>query len=404
MTLLSPGDIRTRARKLWESQRFLLAWLEGEAFFPHDFPVSVPSGSDLTARFAEVRAWLAALRAESKEAKGIGYQLIERDVDHRQLGAQRLPHRVVIETEEDFLALAGKRQAFGEFKRLAEDTRRRVPALEDFLRRKPLAALDHAEAWGRLLTVCEYFQRHPRPNRHLRELDIEGVDTKFIEQHKAILRELLAFALPETAIDATVQGLAHHGFERWLGLRYDSPLVRFRWLDPALSIAGLTDLSVPLGDFAALAPEVDCVFITENKINGLSFPQHPRSMVIFGLGYGVQALAEVPWLKDTPIVYWGDIDTHGFAILAQLRAYLPQTRSMLMDRETLLRHQPLWGQEPQQQRSKVEPSGLSAAEAELLQALQANAFGERIRLEQERIPYSWLLQALEAFSGRSAPA
>ena len=38
----------------------------------------------------------------------------------------------------------------------------------------------------------------------------------------------------------------------------------------------------------------------------------------------------------------GDIDTHGFAILDRLRAWLPQTRSVLMDRDTLLAHRDRW--------------------------------------------------------------
>jgi len=44
--------------------------------------------------------------------------------------------------------------------------------------------------------------------------------------------------------------------------------------------------------------------------------------------------------------YWGDLDTHGFAILNQLRAWLPQTRSFLMDRQTLVEHRDRWGREP----------------------------------------------------------
>lgn len=398
MSLLTPADIRARAGRIWDSQQFLRSWLAGEVLFPVDFPVKVPSGPELVTRFAEVNAWLQGLRAESKKA---GYRLLEREVAHRQLGMQRLPVRVMIESEEDFLVLTNKRQAFARFKRLTEETRRRVPELEDFLRQKPLAALELAEAWGRLLTVCEFFRRSPRPGRYLRELDIEGVDTKFIEQHKAILRELLALALPVAAVEPSVRGLAQHGFERWLGLRYDPPLIRFRWLDPACAPAGLTDLSLPLGDFAAYAPQVRRVFITENKVNGLSFPAQPGSMVIFGLGYGVQALAEVPWLKDRPIYYWGDIDTHGFAILSQLRSYFPQTRSMLMDRETLLAHRAFWGQEPEDRRSKGDPGGLSEAERELLQALQSDVIGERVRLEQERVPFSWLLRELAALEDRN---
>lgn len=64
----------------------------------------------------------------------------------------------------------------------------------------------------------------------------------------------------------------------------------------------------------------------------------PRAMVIFGAGYGFDNLAEARWLGMLEIHYWGDIDTHGFAILNQLRKYFPHAQSLLMDRETLLAH------------------------------------------------------------------
>lgn len=397
MSLPTSADLRARAEKLWESQAFLRAWLAGETLFPWELPLKVPAGADLARRFAEVRPWLQALRAGSKDASGAGYRLIERDIDHRQLGAQQLPVRAVIDTEDDFLALTRKRQAFVRFKGLAEETRRRVPALEDYLRRKPLAVLERSEVWSRLLTVCEFFRAMPRPGRYLRELDIEGVDTKFIEQNKGVLRELLAIALPEGACDASIQGLAAHGFERALGLRYDPPLIRFRLLDPAMAVGGFTDLSVPLADFAAFAPAVERVFITENKINGLSFPAHPCSMVIFGLGYGVGALAEVAWLKDKAVTYWGDIDTHGFAILDQLRSKFPTARSLLMDRATLLQHKDFWGAEDRPTNRELER--LQPAEAALYDDLRCNRIAAALRLEQERIGFAWVEAALAGLGG-----
>jgi len=393
MNLMTPAEIRAKAMRLWTSGQFLRAWLTGERLFPIDFPLKTPSGIELVNRFTEVSVWIKRLHADSKAEGGAGYQVVERVITHRQLGAQRLPERVLIEGVDDFLAITQKRQAFQLFQRLTRMTRERLPALEPFLHKKPLIALELAGVWEQLLMVCGFFLRTPRPQRYLRELDIEGVDTKFIEQHKAILRELLALVLPDSVVDATVIGLAGHGFERWLGLRYDPPLIRFRWLDRTLAPAGLTDLSLPLQDFAAYQPAVARVFITENKINGLSFPAQPGSMVIFGLGYGVQALAEVPWLSDRPIIYWGDIDTHGFAILARMRACFPQTRALLMDRETLLAHRSLWVQEPVE-RQVIDLARLSASEQSLLNDLQNNTFGERVRLEQERIPYAWLCQAL----------
>ncbi len=41
-------------------------------------------------------------------------------------------------------------------------------------------------------------------------------------------------------------------------------------------------------------------------------------MVLFGSGYGFEFLSNVLWLAKLNIYYWGDIDTHGFAILNQL--------------------------------------------------------------------------------------
>jgi hypothetical protein len=77
----------------------------------------------------------------------------------------------------------------------------------------------------------------------------------------------------------------------------------------------------------------------------LAFPHLAGSMVVFGAGYGFEVLAGAHWLQERSVYYWGDIDTHGFAILDQLRAQLPQVQSLLMDRATLLAHHSQWGEE-----------------------------------------------------------
>ncbi len=154
------------------------------------------------------------------------------------------------------------------------------------------------------------------------------------------------------------------------------------------SLAGLSDLSVPIEQFAQLDLLLDRVFITENKTNGLAFPQIKNAIVIFGLGYGVQSLKQVHWLNDCRIYYWGDIDTHGFAILSQLRSYFPKVESLLMDQQTLIECRPLWGEEPE---NKVHSSDslayLSEAELQLYKRLKSAYWQPRIRLEQERVSF-----------------
>jgi hypothetical protein len=115
-------------------------------------------------------------------------------------------------------------------------------------------------------------------------------------------------------------------------------------------------------------------------------------MVVFGSGYGFEMLANAPWLHQCEVHYWGDIDTHGFAILDQLRTRLPGAHSLLMDRETLMAHRSLWTREPSPERRDL--ARLTSAEQAVFDELRDNRLGEGVRLEQERIAYSRLHSAL----------
>ncbi len=398
--MITAADIRSRAVKDWRNQRVLRAWLTGDELFPLSVPFRKPSAKQLLENFAEVRSWLEALRRDSKDLCGFGYRIDFTATRHRQLGEQRLPARICFDTLDDYLRFIGRRRDFERFRQRVETITRAQPQLRPWLEDKPLKVLDYYAAWPRLLAVLGYFQDHPRPDRYLRELDITGVDSKFIELHKGLLRELLDQVLPAAAIDTAVTSLGGAGFERRYGLKYDPPLIRFRILDPALKAAWqVTDLSVPLSEFENLDIPCRRVFITENKVNGLSFPDQPESIVVFGLGYGLRALKNVVWLRSRELCYWGDIDTHGFAILSRLRGYFDHTRSLLMDRETLMAFRPLWVQEPASKRHEGELAHLTPDEQALYTQLRDNALGERVRLEQERIAYGYLLRSLRSLVG-----
>jgi hypothetical protein len=131
------------------------------------------------------------------------------------------------------------------------------------------------------------------------------------------------------------------------------------------------------------------VFITENEINGLAFPAVAHALVIFGLGYGVDLLSGVEWLKDLEIHY-------------RLRSMFPSAQSLLMDRETLLAHRPLWVQEPAPHTGQL--TRLTEAEQVLFEDLQYDRLGEQVRLEQERVSFNFLTQTLERICGSWTPA
>lgn len=135
------------------------------------------------------------------------------------------------------------------------------------------------------------------------------------------------------------------------------------------------------------------MFVTENEINFLAFPALDDALVVFGAGYGFDAMADAEWLARCELSYWGDIDTHGFAILDQLRARHPHAVSLLMDRATLLAHRPQWTAEPQPVLHDL--SRLDPAEAALYDELRWLRLATTpIRLEQERIGFGCVARAV----------
>jgi hypothetical protein len=152
-------------------------------------------------------------------------------------------------------------------------------------------------------------------------------------------------------------------------------------------------LQLPINDFIKLKPEIEKIFITENEINGLAFPPVKRALVLFGLGYGLDRIKNIEWFKDKQIFYWGDLDTHGFVMLDQLRQYYPHTRSMLMDKKTLLAHKHSWGTEAKP--AGRELSHLNSDELSLYKEMQQHKYKNNLRLEQERISFGSIKQFIE---------
>ena len=93
------------------------------------------------------------------------------------------------------------------------------------------------------------------------------------------------------------------------------------------------------------------------------------------------------------MLYWGDIDTRGFAILSQLRERFAHVASMLMDRETLMAHEVHWGSEDRP--SRLDLSNLTVHERTLYDDLRDNRIRKGLRLEQERIGYGWVQRHLQ---------
>jgi hypothetical protein len=389
MTWTTPADLRAQVQRLWDRGDLLRAAVTHAVSWPLRLNLKAPSAADLSDRFEAVRDWVRTV-ADTPHVR-----LDWRDWNHRVQGTQRLPAAVWVDSVQEALAFIGKARQAQRFEALWQQTAAAQPALLVWVSRRPLKALELADRWERLLAVVAWLQAHPRPGLYLRQVDAPGVDSKFIEAHRGVLTEMLDAALSPDAVDDRASGTAQ--FARRFGF-LDKPVrIRFRLLDPALpslpGCGGLPDITLDAASFAALALPVERVFITENETNFLAFPEVARAIVVFGAGYGWEAVAHAAWLHRCRLFYWGDIDTHGFAILDQLRGYFPHVASFLMDRETLLAHRLHWGEEPDPARHEL--VRLTPEEAAVYDDLGFDRHQPRLRLEQERVGFGWLCDRLE---------
>lgn len=377
-TWTTATDLRDRVLRWWESGRVLAEVVSPTGFFPRRVALRGPASAELGECFAQAREWVAAMN-------GLRHVTVEtRTVRHRQLGSNTLPTAVVVASPHQAAAFLGKGTSYTTFESLLGVTRARRPEVLGVMARSPHVVLAAAQDWVRLLDVVDWVINHPRPGVYLRQVDLPGVHTKFVEGHQRLLAALLDAALPPDAIDAT---RSPNDFARRYGFRARPRLVRFRYLEGGSGILGALndgDHTLTVADFAQLQA-VRRVFVTENEVNFLAFPPAADAMVVFGAGSGLEHLATVPWLASAAVHYWGDIDTHGFAILDQLRAALPHATSLLMDHETLMSHERYWGREERQVTRDL--PNLTEPETRVYDALRDNRIRPNLRLEQERVRF-----------------
>ena len=389
MKLTTVAELDAQVQRLWDQGDILRCVVSHEVLFPLRLRLKLPTATEVAERFDEVRVWIAQLRASK------WYRVEMQSNRHRVHGNNSVPSQVWLDTLNDAVAVIDKRDDLTRFRALVNATVQRREALMPWLAQSPLRALVVADVWTRLLDIVDWLEAHARPSVYIRQMDVPGVHSKFIEAHRGVLTELLDLALPAGVIETAATGVSQ--FARRYGFRDKPNRVRFRMLDPSHALFPQLrerDVTLDAESFARLDPQVSNVFITENEINFLSLPDVPNSLAIFGAGYGFDLIADATWLSRCRVFYWGDIDTHGFAILDQLRAILPHVESLLMDRATLLAFPALWGVEEHPSRSEL--SRLTAQEHALFQDLRDNAIANNLRLEQERIGFRYVQTALAA--------
>lgn len=388
-------DVVERLRKRWAKARYLRAYARRDRWQPISLPVKGPTAIELLEDFDRAVGWARRFQRDSQTRDGEPRFAIEhRTVRGRTLGANALPARIRIESFEQLCALLGAAADVQDLDAILEQTATELPGLLSWVVDHPVDALDHRAIWPNVLAAASWMTANAGKDVYLRHIDVAGIDTKFVERHQRLLARVLAAVLPPERVDPSQKSFAaRYGFR-------DKPhYTRLRLLSPVAGIPpALTELRLRTDELAELALDIRTVFVIENETSYLALPDVPQAIAIFGQGFGLTALERLPWLHHKELVYWGDIDTHGFAILNRLRERFGTVRSILMDHDTLLSH-------PKQLVIEPEPIAasqphLTPEERSLYRDLIEDRFGHSIRLEQERIRFSLVRAALQPWTQR----
>ncbi|MDO5512435.1 Wadjet anti-phage system protein JetD domain-containing protein [Corynebacterium sp.] len=232
------------------------------------------------------------------------------------------------------------------------------------------------------LNVVAWFRDRPGVSVLPRAVAVEGVDTKWLERHRSLVETLLAAIRGVVGRDA-------------LGLLAPPARVRMRF-HPGEGPGGLCDVEVPVEELSAVPPP-HVILMVENLSSFLALPTWPGVVLVWGGGYWAVTLVAHPWFRSARLVYWGDLDADGFAILSGVRGAHGDVTSVLMDVDTV-RRWARFGVPDRKFQIRAYP-GLTAIEGDAVDEL---IMAGQLRIEQERIRFDVAVETIEGAVERAA--
>jgi hypothetical protein len=259
-----------------------------------------------------------------------------------------------------------------------------------------LVALDDYD-FTLLLRAARWLSDHPHSGLMARQVPVAGMHSKWLRAHHAQLVTLVTGAAPTASDSAADDELVPLVELDALGLKPRPHQNDLILADPRdrERLHGLRHLAAPLAELAGLPLAPSNVLIVENKESALIVEDRPGLVIIHSLGEHVDALAQLPWIRDARTYYWGDLDAAGFIILDEARSYVPDLVSVLMDTTTLNAFADLAVDDTTRARS-AQLTQLHPYETHTYNALTTIPNGTRQRLEQERLPADHVQTVLTA--------
>lgn len=391
--MISPQEIKNKAaRKYKDFLRYEIELRYGEPeepFFP--LIIRADTGSvndDLFKRQKD----LQNLISKSKAKTGSGYSLETKCINSRNNGEQTSISKIYFETQEDFLTFIHENRSYKNFCTALEQIEKKdILSKEKFCEwakshlNDLCSETECSNYWSDICLCVNWLNKNQNSNLYIREIPL-SVHTKFIEQNKKNIQSLTEKA--ESSVS----------FEETFGLRIECDFVRFRSLSANVlfpfSAINLNECQIPIDNFKELdnsfLTQIKNIFIVENKMVYLTFPQVPESICIWGQGYKVNILNNIDWFNTKNIYYFGDLDEHGFDILSSYRRHYSNIQSFCMNKSDWNNHLQYTVIGKKLDGNQI-PQNLTDEEKETFLTIRDS---NKNRLEQERISVSYIEKQL----------
>lgn len=377
-------------------------WALGRGNWPLRITLGAPRGAQFNHTITAAQLWAASW--DAARARGLPGSINTESRRARGLGTHELPTSWTLNDPLEALELSpdiaqqfiAARERFAlaiDMPEVVWNSAESIPLTSA----KTIAKLSDGDWLNAIATVARIADG-PGDALILRQLAVPGVHTKWIEKNAALLSAMLGASGPgdpqsrlETHIGLLAEKAPIHVYLPCHQLRAAAAgMDRF--------VASLATLNA-----SSLAPKA--ILIVENRKFGNTLDFYAADLaVVYGLGYGATALGDLRWAATAKkLIYWGDIDRAGLAILASLRRAGIDVQSFLMDEQT-------WDRYPDYQHDSVRdqglnetevPEGLREPERKLYERLndEHRRDGKDRQLEQEHVPLVEVFASLSAAIG-----
>ncbi|MDO5746670.1 MAG: DUF2220 family protein [Actinomycetaceae bacterium] len=334
--LRTPQDIRSILSQKYN--RHVTTWLVQPELATYSLPLGTPTLHVAQNSPQKVQNWIDLWQEEINDFPHWNLQLMS--PTWRNVEFTSIPARVTIMGPGIIADLLGKsddwkllRKRYSElYDRLATKNNESASIIASAMKKcLPEIRSCTDDDFTYVIDLAIWLRNNASSATHMRELMMSG--QRWMMEHATFISILVEAAR------------ACSGLTGGRDIGITTPPDGMRWtyfLDESLRPAGIRSFMATIDQLAQLRLKPKVVLLCQSQYFLYAMPDLPDTIAIHTGTQDITAFAQLPWVREATVLYWGSIDTNNFGNVNQLRKHHPRVRTVLMDSSTLLKYEDMW--------------------------------------------------------------